>query len=75
MASNIKEYKARKWKTKAKKDIANKDDVMDLYNTLNTKTTFLEKTTTPAGRKMVLKFTHVRAHQGIDAGTQAVGNE
>ena len=31
MVSNIKEYKARKWKTKAKKDIANKDDVMDLY--------------------------------------------
>lgn len=24
---------------------------------------------------MVVKFTHVRAHQGMDAGRQAVGNE
>lgn len=28
-----------------------------------------------AGRRMVVKFTHVRAHQGMDAGRQAVGNE
>lgn len=40
MATKAMEYKSRGWKTKSKAPILNKKDVMNLYNTINTKTTF-----------------------------------
>ena len=43
IAERIHEYKTKGWKTKTKRDLKNKSDIIDLYNTLNTKTTYIER--------------------------------
>ena len=76
MVEQLPQKKANKWRNKNKKKMANKKDLVELYNILNQEG-FYNQNNGETGIKtsMVIRFEHVRAHQDMAVSDAARGNE